>query len=45
MKRKLNIQKTVVPLEYNGQNFNAWVRHIQRPIDKIYGTDVAVKIK
>jgi len=43
MSRKLNIQKTVTPPEWNGKNFNAWVRHIQRPIDKIYNTNVAVR--
>lgn len=41
---KRSTQKTVIPTGYTGQNFNLWIRYINRQIDKIKGTNVAERI-
>jgi hypothetical protein len=46
MKTK-SIQTTVYPLGWTGnkRGFNNWQRSLQRQLDKINGTDIAIKYK
>lgn len=45
MAKRLSIQKTVTPPEWNGRKFNIWQRHIQRQLDKLKNTDLAGRYK
>lgn len=42
--KRTSTQRPVVPIGYTGQNFNLWIRYINREIDKLKGTDTARRI-
>lgn len=42
---RTSTQKTVIPVGYNGRNFNAWQKHLQKQIDRIKNTNVSAKLR
>lgn len=42
---RASTQKTIIPAGYSGNDFNKWIKHLHKEIDKIRKTTLSTRLK